>query len=1017
MEPIHQSDNHNEEPKAHGRRRESEENPNEENARPPKRQRRSPGIAAFLDLEAVEGAFSEDDDEDEANLDDFILDDDSTPAERTRSPAPAQGATLLQRAQSEARDAEALARTFQQRARQQRQEESEQDRRWQQRRQEKAPAPLSDGNIDSETEEEKHRRLLRLHDPDRRWKDERDINAAARIRRVEEEAYRDRRRATGAGRPFPGRGTLHWDPDTMLEGVRPLPASQRPITLTEEVDLRLHQEAHALDTHARVAGFRPYQWVRLLYAHVRKEREQEKEQDEREEREKGLPMGTLAMIQSTSALWVLMPKKTSRTAGGAQGYLFKELRLHDRRLTMEKCVKLEPAPTLEELAKWDLVAGAEPALRAAPSHQLGTALEVGCRVLVRHTHNIHRSKSGFICDIYLPGVPPHPSVKEEYDDDDEQETDEQKQKKARQCTRALVRQTRFGTPFTQSDPDIAGIVDARGERDDFIVPMKDLRRHALSSPCRLAHLDRVRLPAEENWTRELDKLDKLPEQLTRENEHLWEWRADFGPVGHVSSVDSMDEQEDAEVSFVTEDGTELRARMSDVWRHFKPGDHVKVVSGHYRGNEGIVLTTGRYQGGTDVIDLTAPAGVMEIFLSAGHRATELGLRTNEPGSIKVLNVQVEFATEGGMLGGAWSLPSTVPAMPPSPLRHAQEDRKREDEQRTTRALKQALRLKGTEVIVVGINEGNRNLVRGVFQTHAAKGTVGVIIDVHEKTAASSSSSSAVPLSSSLVFSVKQELTDQVHQVPEILLRHRWTGLTLRDFNVVSPWARPLNWTWWKDGSSWKDSAWAESRRTPPLETCAPGPSAPPVEPPPAREIGDDDGRWLCIPRLKDKRVDVKVMNKTRGRVSAVQSQAMGNHGYIELVDALTESQLNTPIPVYVYFKDRQKEKKVMLEPRWLTPMRQTLCPPHMMADVSIVERRGRVVIIGPSDSGDRSRMGEYGETIPESSSDAVWVRLEGRNETTAHFPVQSLCRLQNVDTGRTKATRFGVWVADIDARR
>ncbi|KAJ7472097.1 hypothetical protein FB451DRAFT_1399385 [Mycena latifolia] len=404
-------------------------------------------------------------------------------------------------------------------------------------------------------------------------------------------------------------------------------------------------------------------------------------------------------------------------------------------------------------------------------------------------------------------------------------------------------------------------------------------------------------------------------------------------------------------------------------------------------NEEIAVQAGTAPLGEEVDALDAKVG----YAVDVEAPTESGLRTDEPGSIKVLNVQVEFATEGGMVGGAWSLPSTVPAMPQSALRHAQEDRKREDEQCAARAVKQGLRLKGTEVIVIGINEGNRKALGGAFQTHAAKGAVGVIIDVHERTVASGSSSSAGPMSSSLVFTVKQELTDQIHQVPELLLRHRWTGLTLRDFGIVSPWARPLNWTWWKDGSSWKDSDWAAGRRTPPLETSSPGPSAPRVEPPPAREIGDDGGSWLCIPRLKGKRVDVKVMNKTRGRVSAVQSQAVGNHGYIEPVDALTESQLNTPIAVYVYFKDRQKEKKVMLEPRWLTPMRQTLCPPHMEADVSIVERRGRVVIIGPSDSGDRSRMGEYGETIPESSADAVWVRLEGRSEPTARFPVQSLC--------------------------
>ncbi|KAJ7069992.1 hypothetical protein C8F01DRAFT_1114897 [Mycena amicta] len=171
-------------------------------------------------------------------------------------------------------------------------------------------------------------------------------------------------------------------------------------------------------------------------------------------------------------------------------------------------------------------------------------------------------------------------------------------------------------------------------------------------------------------------------------------------------------------------------------------------------------------------------------------------------------------------------------------------------------------------------------------------------------------------------------------------------------------------------------------------------------------IGNDEGRWLCIPKLEGKRVDVVILPIRHGRVTNVQAEAVGRSGFIELDQPLTEASLKVPVNVYV----DGLQKRIRLAPKWLAPMRSAMHQPIQPSqDVSIAHAaKGRVVIIGPDVRGSRSQLGEYASIIG-GTGDVVLVQFEREwyeQVSQAHFHVQSVCRSTNVDGKQSKATRF-----------
>ncbi|KAF7297773.1 hypothetical protein MKEN_01401000 [Mycena kentingensis (nom. inval.)] len=181
---------------------------------------------------------------------------------------------------------------------------------------------------------------------------------------------------------------------------------------------------------------------------------------------------------------------------------------------------------------------------------------------------------------------------------------------------------------------------------------------------------------------------------------------------------------------------------------------------------------------------------------------------------------------------------------------------------------------------------------------------------------------------------------------------------------------------------------------------------------PVSAIGNDEGRWLCIPKLAGKRVDVIVLPIRHGRITNVQAEAVGRSGFIEIEAGrpLLDTALKAPLNVYV----DGLQKRIRLSPKWLAPMRSALQLPVDVnqEDISIAQSgKGRVVIVGPDVRGSVQWLGEYANIVSIGQGPMEVVLVQFPREwwepiSQAYFPLQSLCRSTNLDGKQTKATRF-----------
>ncbi|KAJ7121380.1 hypothetical protein C8R44DRAFT_736181 [Mycena epipterygia] len=183
----------------------------------------------------------------------------------------------------------------------------------------------------------------------------------------------------------------------------------------------------------------------------------------------------------------------------------------------------------------------------------------------------------------------------------------------------------------------------------------------------------------------------------------------------------------------------------------------------------------------------------------------------------------------------------------------------------------------------------------------------------------------------------------------------------------------------------------------------------PCTPPPAPKICEAEGRWLCIPQLVQKRVDVVVGEKTAGRITQVQKNAKGKFGYIEVETTLTPTSLKKPITVRL----GEYGTRVQIESRWLKPMRRTFHPPQVLINTCISELGGRVVVIGPDATGAHHCLGNYAEICAGACTlGPGYVRVRFPRDTPlfpeifADYPIDSLCRSFNADGVLTQATTF-----------
>ncbi|KAJ7033479.1 hypothetical protein C8F04DRAFT_1396093 [Mycena alexandri] len=679
-------------------------------------------------------------------------------------------------------------------------------------------------------------------------------------------------------------------------------------------------------------------------------------------------VGQLALVESGRAVLVLLPQ---------EGQRWKLARLVvSAGSSLDKALSSEPPPSQEELAQWDAAHGGvlQSALHPGPSMAVG----VSSRVVVKWPDSAHHDKSGFV-------------VAE----------DEQKGE-------AMVRLSLRGEAVRTWHPRLWETLTngSKEEVEDIVVPRWTLRRHLLSVSDELRGLDRVRV---------LGGLSA-------------------GIVGRVRAIDWS--ENDPEVTIWVVDGErEMKATMTEVRREFMRGDLVQVVAGPSTGNRGIIV--GRADAGVLEIYTGLSAGSTQADLSTAERgaaaqrrrarvvgdlssselekiklgkvsAGELGvmaaatLGTVAQGELAMAEVEdvalrsmvcvledhVGFE-QGEQRVGGWTLPSVTTGDAWAKAMCAADKRREEKEKK---AMKGGKQFRGQPVWIV--------------KPHAMKGRRGMVIDNHWTMGAGGVLT--------MVLTLRIEVTNAPVQVPEDQARHEGTGLPLRQAMYVTPWAGPLQLGFTNDEDEW------EGRRTPEWEdgTTPMGDAWRPTQGEmavaaaaaarAATRIGEDNGRWLCIPRLQGKRVDVRVRLKTAGkRVSGAQVAAAGQSGFIELSHALTESALNTPMSVRV----GEFGKKVQIEPRWLIPVRTTLNPPWNNADASIVTARERVVIIGPDEAGERDREGDYAETCPntEQTGNVVWVRferVEGVDGEWRKYPVESLCRSLNQDGTFTRKSRF-----------
>jgi len=165
-------------------------------------------------------------------------------------------------------------------------------------------------------------------------------------------------------------------------------------------------------------------------------------------------------------------------------------------------------------------------------------------------------------------------------------------------------------------------------------------------------------------------------------------------------------------------------------------------------------------------------------------------------------------------------------------------------------------------------------------------------------------------------------------------------------------------------------------------------------------LGETDGRWLCIPGLARKRVDVKVegvvdLDDRKFRTSATIRALEGRTGYLLLEKAVLERSLDSQkIDVYAVGKNGTKHG---VAPKCIRPVRQT------DSGTPLTEVLVRVVIIGPDVDGVAEMLGRYAQTEPErphdKGRDVVYVRLETQRlhepDEFRLFHRNSLCRATN----------------------
>ncbi|KAJ7677304.1 hypothetical protein B0H17DRAFT_1139668 [Mycena rosella] len=175
--------------------------------------------------------------------------------------------------------------------------------------------------------------------------------------------------------------------------------------------------------------------------------------------------------------------------------------------------------------------------------------------------------------------------------------------------------------------------------------------------------------------------------------------------------------------------------------------------------------------------------------------------------------------------------------------------------------------------------------------------------------------------------------------------------------------------------------------------------------------GKADGRWLCIPGLVSKRIDVIVQGigrivPTRHWKPSPLLMGLDNKiGYLLLDQPILPDTLESrKITVYAVGKNHMKHD---VPRQYIKPLRDD------GAGTKITMQRQRVVVLGRDMGGGTSAVGKYAETCPDIShpheEDVVAVMVEG-GTSPQFFHILRLSRAINIAvqtlTGKFPATIF-----------
>ncbi|KAF8151185.1 hypothetical protein K438DRAFT_1778841 [Mycena galopus ATCC 62051] len=166
------------------------------------------------------------------------------------------------------------------------------------------------------------------------------------------------------------------------------------------------------------------------------------------------------------------------------------------------------------------------------------------------------------------------------------------------------------------------------------------------------------------------------------------------------------------------------------------------------------------------------------------------------------------------------------------------------------------------------------------------------------------------------------------------------------------------------------------------------------------DVGDNDGSWLTLPGLANKRVDVCIEGVNRTlypkHASAKARQCEGRDG--------TLYPFTKPLHTTNFHKSGVKVKLDKLGGTANIPADAIRPQRYLGPGVSIAEEEGRVVIIGPDVDGSRVHIGDYALVQPETripdSPDFVEVKFtrHAGPPFTGWFQVGALCRATNTET-------------------